>query len=246
MLAGVTGKHIARAGRLGSGPALGPLAPVSDWAAEAMNTIETPLFPLRSVFFPGGQLTLRIFEPRYLDMVQRCHARGESFGIVALTSGDEVRRREGEGFQAEAFHDIGTLARIEHFEHAQAGLINIRIRGTQRFRVPGPRCLSHGLWVGQVELWPDDIAVPVPDDLRQAAQQLQDLLAGWKARGPADDLPVQPPYRWDDAGWLANRWAELLPMPVAARQRLMAMDNPLLRLELVVDRLDAITRSANR
>ena len=156
-----------------------------------------------------------------------------------------VRRREGEGFQAEAFHDIGTLARIEHFEHAQAGLIQIRALGTQRFKVLGSRCLSHGLWVGRLELLPDDIAVPVPDDLRQAAQQLQDLLAGWKARG-ADDLTVQPPYQWDDAGWLANRWAELLPMPVDARQRLMAMDNPLLRLELVVDRLDALTRSANR
>jgi Lon protease-like protein len=211
-----------------------------------MQDIETPLFPLRSVFFPGSHLSLRIFEPRYLDMVQRCQARGEPFGIVALTSGDEVRRREGEGFQAEAFHDIGTLARIEHFEHAQSGLIQIRTRGTQRFSVQGPRCLSHGLWVGQLALLPDDVAVPVPDDLRQAAKQLQDLLAGWTARAPAEDLPLQPPYRWDDAGWLANRWAELLPMPVEARQRLMMMDNPLLRLELVVDRLDALTRSANR
>jgi len=211
-----------------------------------MTATETPLFPLRSVFFPGGHLALRIFEPRYLDMVQRCHACGEPFGIVALTSGEEVRRREGEGFRTEAFHDVGTLARIEDFEHAQAGLINIRICGTQRFRVQGSRNLSHGLWVGRLELLAGDVAVPVPDDLRQAAQQLQDLLAGWKARGAADDLPVQPPYQWDDAGWLANRWAELLPMPVEARQRLMVMDNPLLRLELIVDRLDALTRSANR
>ncbi len=210
-----------------------------------MAETETPLFPLRSVFFPGGHLALRIFEPRYLDMVQRCHARGEPFGIVALTSGEEVRRREGEGFQTEAFHGVGTLARIEHFEHAQAGLISIRTRGTQRFKVVGPRCLSHGLWVGQLELLPDDQAVQVPDDLRQAGKQLQDLLAGWTARAATEDLPLQPPYQWDDAGWLANRWAELLPMPVQARQRLMAMDNPLLRLELIVDRLDALTRSAN-
>ncbi|RYH04863.1 MAG: hypothetical protein EON57_08885 [Alphaproteobacteria bacterium] len=124
-----------------------------------MAQTETPLFPLRSVFFPGGHLSLRIFEPRYLDMVQRCHARGEPFGIVALTSGDEVRRREGEGFQAEAFHDVGTLARIEHFEHAQAGLIGIRTRGAQRFKVSRPRCLSHGLWVGQLELLADPQAI---------------------------------------------------------------------------------------
>lgn len=206
---------------------------------------ETPLFPLRSVLFPGGHLPLRIFEPRYLDMVQRCHARGEPFGVVALTAGDEVRRREGEGFQAEAFHDIGTLARIEHFDPAQPGLIHIRARGTQRFRVREPRCLSHGLWVAALELLPDDAVVAVPEDLGSAAQQLQQLLAGWAERGAAEELPVQPPYGWSDAGWLANRWAELLPMPTAERQRLMALDNPLLRLELVVDRLDTITRSAS-
>jgi len=201
---------------------------------------ETPLFPLRSVLFPGGYLPLRIFEPRYLDMVQRCHARGEPFGVVALTDGDEVRQRDGEGFRREAFHGVGTLARIGHFDQPQAGLIQIRTRGRQRFKVLESRCLSHGLWVGKLELLPDDLAVKVPDDLRPAARQLRDLLAGWAERTAPEDLPIQPPHAWDDAGWLANRWAELLPMPPAERQRLMAMDNPLLRLELVVDRLDAL------
>lgn len=211
-----------------------------------MDSTETPLFPLRSVLFPDGHLPLRIFEPRYLDMVQRCHAQGEPFGVVTLSAGEEVRQRDGEGFKAEAFHDIGTLARITHFKREQPGLIEIRTLGAQRFRVLERRCLSHGLWVGHLELLPDDSTVAVPEDLRLSARQLQELLAGWQARGQARDLPVQPPYRWEDAGWLSNRWAELLPMPLPERQRLMAMDNPLLRLELVVDRLDTLTRSANR
>ena len=207
---------------------------------------EIPLFPLRSVLFPGGYLPLRLFEPRYLDMAQRCQAQGLAFGVVALTEGQEVRQREGEGFKRETFHDIGPLARIEHFEHDQPGLIHIRTRGTQRFRLQSSRCLSHGLWVGKLALLPDDAdGIPVPDDLRLAARQLQALLAGWRERAAAEDLPMQPPYQWDDAGWLANRWAELLPMPLADRQRLMEMDNPLLRLELVVDRLDAISGSAS-
>lgn len=201
---------------------------------------ETPLFPLGSVLFPGGHLPLRIFEPRYLDMIQRCHAQGQPFGVVALTEGQEVRQRDGDGFRREAFHGVGTLARIEHFEPAQPGLFEIRARGTQRFRLRSSRCLSHGLWVGALDLLPDDTTVPVPADLAPAAQQLQTLLAEWRERLAAHELPIQPPYRWDDAGWLANRWAELLPMPLADRQRLMAMDNPLLRLELVVDRLDAL------
>jgi uncharacterized protein len=211
-----------------------------------MDAVETPLFPLRSVLFPDGHLPLRIFEPRYLDMVQRCHAQGEAFGVVTLSEGEEVRQREGEGFKAEAFHAVGTLARITQFKREQPGLIEIRTLGAQRFRVLERRCLSHGLWVGKLELLPDDATVTVPEDLSLCARQLQELLAGWQARGQAIDLPVQPPYRWQDAGWLSNRWAELLPMPLPERQRLMSMDNPLLRLELVVDRLDTLTRSASR
>lgn len=201
---------------------------------------ETPLFPLRSVLFPGGHLPLQIFEPRYLDMVQRCHAEGRPFGVVALTEGREVRQREGDGFQREAFHSVGTLARIDTLTQLQPGLLRISTRGTQRFRLLSARCLSHGLWVGRLELLPDDPAVAVPDDLRQARRPLQDLLAGWAEQAAAEDLPIQPPHAWDDAGWLANRWAELLPMPIEERQRLMVLDNPLLRLELVVDRLDSL------
>ncbi|MFG6415409.1 LON peptidase substrate-binding domain-containing protein [Roseateles sp. DC23W] len=201
---------------------------------------ETPLFPLGSVLFPGGHLPLRIFEPRYLDMIQRCHAQGQPFGVVTLTEGQEVRQRDGEGFRREAFHAVGTLARIEHVEPVQPGLFEIRARGAQRFRLRSSRCLSHGLRVGEADLLPDDAAVAVPADLAPAAQRLQALLAQWRERLAAHELPIQPPCRWDDAGWLANRWAELLPMPLADRQRLMAMDNPLLRLELVVDRLDAL------
>lgn len=207
---------------------------------------EIPLFPLRTVLFPGGWLPLRIFEPRYLDMVQRCHAQGLAFGVVALTEGQEVRQREGEGFRREAFHDVGTLAVIEHFEHEQPALIHIRTRGTRRFRLRSSRCLSHGLWVGEPELLPEDASVPVPEDLRSAARQLQQLLGSWREGAGPQELPVQPPHAWDDAGWLANRWAELLPMPLEDRQRLMVMDNPLLRLELVVDRLDVLSGSATR
>lgn len=205
------------------------------------TAIETPLFPLRSVLFPGDPLPLRIFEPRYLDMVQRCHARREPFGVVTLREGEEVRRREGAGFQREVFHDIGTLASIEQFDAGQPGLIHIRTVGRQRFRLLSRRCLSHGLWVGEIEPLPDDADVPVPDDLRLASRQLQDVLASLSGRAAPEDLPVQPPYRWEDAGWLANRWAGLLPMSLDERHRLMALDNPLLRLELVVDRLDALS-----
>jgi Lon protease-like protein len=203
-----------------------------------------PLFPLQSVLFPGGHLPLRIFEPRYLDLIARCHENGEPFGVVSLIEGSEVRTRDPEAsdgaFQREAFHMIGTLAHITAFERPQPGLMTIRCRGGQRFRLSQSECLPHGLWMGEGELLPEDAAVPVPPDLASAAKLLQGLLHTMEQGAANADIPLQAPYRWNDSGWLANRWSELLPLEAGERQRLMQLDNPLLRLELVADQLERL------
>ncbi|MBV8379333.1 MAG: LON peptidase substrate-binding domain-containing protein [Paucibacter sp.] len=198
------------------------------------------LFPLQSVLFPGGWLRLRVFEPRYLDLMRRCEAQGLPFGVVGLVEGSEVRERDGEGFRRERFHDIGTLAELVRIERPQAGLLNICARGTRRFRLLSSECLSHGLWVGQAEMLAADPRVSLPGEFGAVAQLLRSLLHRLETGAAAADVPIQPPYDWDDCGWLANRWCELLPLPDAERQHLMALDNPLLRLELVADQLDVL------
>ncbi len=204
-----------------------------------------PLFPLGTVLFPGGQLPLQIFEVRYLDMVRRCQREGTPFGVVSLTAGQEVQQRdrtEGEGFQTEQFAAMGTLAHITELQQPQPGLLRIACRGGQRFQVRQSEKLKHGLWMAEVALLPDDLPVPVPAELSGIAQALQQLdqrlqqeQAGqWRAlaeQGPQDPC-------WQDAGWVANRWAELLPLPPASKLRLLALDNPLLRLELMGDALE--------
>lgn len=201
---------------------------------------ELPLFPLRQLLFPEGYLPLRIFEPRYLAMVQRCFAAGQPFGVVARAEGDEAIAPDS--VPTEPFRSTGTLARIESLDRVQPGLLYTRARGGQRFRVLGARAQADGLWLGRVELLSEDAGVPVPDDLQPAVQGLQGLLAAWTSELSPAELPIQPPLRWDDAGWVANRWAELLPLPAEERYRLMTLDNPLLRLELVSDRLDGLAR----
>lgn len=205
---------------------------------------DLPLFPLGTVLFPGGYLPLQIFEVRYLDMVKRCHAQRSPFGIVCLTQGNEVRRRDseapsGDGFAVEVFETVGTLARIDQLDTPNPGLMVIQCRGTQRFRATRTQQLKHGLWTADVELLADDPVVPIPDYLQMAADALQAVLDTLKSR--TDDpsqLPLQAPYHFEDCGWVANRWCELLPMPLAQKQNLMALDNPLLRLELVSDLLE--------
>ena len=138
-----------------------------------------PLFPLRNVLFPGGYLPLRIFEVRYLDMIGRSHKAGTPFGVVCLTHGAEVNsapvagRPSGDGYANEEFHLEGTLAQINRLERPNPGLMMIRCTGAQRFRVCSSEKLKHGLWMAEVELLPDDVAVPVPADLENSAFALQ-------------------------------------------------------------------------
>ena len=204
-----------------------------------------PLFPLQSVLFPGGYLQLQIFEVRYLDMIANCHKTDSPFGVVSLLEGGEVRRRDpssvaGEGFARERFNLIGTLAHIDSLEVLRPGLLKLRCVGGQRFRVSRSEQSSYGLWSGQIDLLEPDATVCLPGDLRPAADLLQTLLHNLEQGAAALDLPLQPPYHWDDCAWVANRWSELLPLPADERQRLMQLENPLLRLELVADQLDRI------
>ena len=216
---------------------------------------QLPLFPLQTVLFPGGRLPLRIFEVRYLDMIGRCHRNGEPFGVVCLSEGSEVRRpaagsrgaASGDGFAREAFFPVGTLAQITHLERPQPGLMMIECIGAQRFRVRRSEHRQFGLWVGEVELFDDEPALPVPDDLAFTRQAIQDVVRNVERSGESGvELPLRPPYRWEDCGWLANRWCELLPLPAAQKQNLMALDSPVLRLELVADVLAQMGVSAPR
>jgi uncharacterized protein len=211
--------------------------------AEQLSEFSLPLFPLGTVLFPGGYLPLQIFEVRYLDMIKKCHRSSSPFGVVTLTKGAEVQR-PGEGssprepFSNESFMPEGTLAVIDEFSSPQPGLLRIRCTGTTRFRLKSFDRLGTGLWFGSATPLPDDLAVEVPADLQNVARALERLIERLQAQSvPADQMPIQTPYRLQDCAWVANRWCELLPMPVTQKNRLMALENALLRLELVSDML---------
>ena len=187
------------------------------------STTTLPLFPLQTVLFPGGQLSLQIFEVRYLHMVRACHQAGTPFGVVCLTSGSEIQKA---GSATEQLHTVGTLARIDHLETVQAGLLRIQCTGTQRFRSTQAHQQPNGLWVAEVLLLPNDQPTPLPEDLQACAESLAEFI-----EPPRGDLDLT----LADCGWVANRWCELLPLAPQIKQQLMALDNPLLRLELVND-----------
>lgn len=209
------------------------IAAATGTAVPATLTLQSlPLFPLSTVLFPDGLLSLRVFEVRYLDMIAKCRKAGAPFGVVSLTQGSEVRQPGS----TEAFSQVGTLATIQELETPQAGLMLVRALGAQRFRITASDQLKHGLWVADVERLPADVAVAIPEDLKPVSDALQRLIQSLEMRsGTAAPMPLAPPWKLDDCGWVANRWCELLPLPVELKQRLMELDNPLVRLELVSD-----------
>ncbi|GGY10122.1 peptidase S16 [Massilia dura] len=193
-----------------------------------------PLFPLNTVLFPDGRLGLQVFEVRYLDMIKKCIAGDEEFGVVVLAQGDEVRKPG----QQEAIATIGTLARIVDWTAPLPGLMHVTCLGTRRFRIASAEQLKHGLWMADIECMPDDMAVPVPGEQQDVANALGTLIRSLQQRGVSESqMPMGLPYRLDESGWVANRWCELLELDLPQKQLLLAQDNPVLRLELVQDAL---------
>ena len=180
--------------------------------------IELPLFPLSSVLFPGGQLQLRIFEPRYLDLVRECTRHGTGFGVCLILEGYEA------GAPAVPAA-IGTIARISDFHSGEDGLLGITAEGGSRFRVARSRVRSDGLVRGDAEIWPvePELAVPVEFALLQSILErlIETMAPHWRH---------EPRSSYDDASWLGFRLTELLPLDKAEQQHMLELTDPLLRL----------------
>ena len=197
-----------------------------------MNKSLLPLFPLNVVLFPGGLLPLRIFEPRYLDMVTNCVKTGATFGVVSVDANAESVEA---GNELE-FSTVGTMARIISFDVVQTGLMLISCVGQSRFRVSSASQQQDGLWIGQIDPVADDVPLALPSDLQFTSGSLQNLITALEKQGVSQaEMPLLKPYHFDDCGWVANRWCELLNIPLKQKQTLLELDSPLVRLELVND-----------
>ena len=184
--------------------------------------MEIPLFPLNTVLFPGGRLPLRIFEQRYLDMAAACMKDELLFGICLIATGEEA------GSIAEP-HLVGTLARIVDWEMEQLGLLQVTARGEQRFRIIGKAVGPINLLQAEVELIDDVGPLPVPHE----RQRLLRRIAG--EMGPAQ---IPEPHRYDDAEWVGYRITEILPVHNLAKQKLLELEDPISRLEILEKYLD--------
>jgi Lon protease-like protein len=178
-----------------------------------------PLFPLKTVLVPGASLALRVFEPRYLDLVRECGRNASTFGVCLLLEGEEA------GIAASTAA-VGTEAAIEDFGTGDGGLLALHVRGRRRFQARRTRGRDNGLVVATVD-WRD---VDVDDELRpehavlgQVLRHILEQVGGEHAQAAATRL--------DDAAWVGWRLVELLPLSDRQRQALLQQDDPHERLD---------------
>ncbi|KVU71937.1 ATP-dependent protease [Burkholderia ubonensis] len=200
--------------------------------------LDLPLFPLHTVLFPGGLLPLKVFEARYLDMSRACLRDNAPFGVCLLKSGPEVAQ-EGAVSVPET---IGCMARIVECDTGEFGMLFLQAIGTQRFELLSYRIEANGLLVGIAEPLPDDIPLEGEQALAQfgaCAEVLERIIDALKQKNEPDKLPFCEPFRLDDPSWVSNRLAELLPLDLRARQKLMEFPD-------VGARIDAVHHVLNR
>lgn len=189
------------------------------------DTLDIPLFPLRTVLFPGGVQPLKVFEQRYLDMAAACMKGSRPFGICLIESGSET------GAAAQP-HTVGTLAEIASCDMEQLGILLLTARGGRRFRILSQQVAADQLLTATVSLLPETPACPVPPERQRLLPLLRKILGDLGA----DRVPL--PHNLDDAEWVGFRIAEVLPIQNLAKQKLLELEDPLIRLEILEKYLD--------
>jgi uncharacterized protein len=178
---------------------------------------EIALFPLRTVLFPGGPLPLRIFEPRYTDMVRKSLREATVFGVVLIDGGTETGA-------VTATTSVGTSARIADFNALPDGLLGITCFGLRKFKLGSRRVQSDGLNLGEVEWLPAEEEVELPAEYRHLGQLLRKVLP------ELGNFYESVTKRFDDAAWVGYRLAEILPLSLSDKQFCLELNDPLARL----------------
>lgn len=198
----------------------GRRSPATRMAGMAPDLQDLPIFPLNTVLFPGGVLPLRVFEARYMDMTRDCLKSERPFGVCLIRTGKEV------GAPAEP-ETVGCLAHITSWDMEQLGLLQLRTRGGQRFRILGSSVAAQALRRAHIELIPHEEDAAMPEQFGALADLVRMVVADNGAAAFAE------PHEFESASWVGYRLSEILKVPLAAKQKLLELDGALPRLEIL-------------
>ncbi len=187
---------------------------------------EIAIFPLNVVVFPEGELPLRLFEPRYLDMVKRCMRKDIGFGICLISKGNEA------GVPAE-INLFGTYVRIIDWEQLPGGLLGITVKGEKRFRIESSWLQDDNLRIADITYLDEDDDI-IPENYQGFSELLKQIAERYELEIADEE------ERFEKATWVSERLAEILPFELSMKQTLLEMDKPLQRFDLMQALLEKV------
>ena len=192
---------------------------------------DLPIFPLRTILFPDSKLPLRIFEPRYIDMVSRSMREDSEFGIILSRESTDPKMFET--------YDTGTLAKIIDWDQGGDGLLGISTLGTQKFRLKELNKQEDGLNIGSIERIEKEGDYKPLKEFTHLVELLQAIL---------DDVNIydDDEKRFDSASWISYRFAEILPLRIEDKQKCLEIDDPIIRLNFLEPLIKMIRESSQQ
>ncbi len=183
--------------------------------------MEIPLFPLSSIVLPGGKLPLRLFEPRYINMVKNCFKTGSGFGVCLIKDGRDA------GTPATPYPQ-GTLVTIVDFDQGPDGLLHITAEGTQEFTLHTYAANEENLLIGEVELHNINEPIAMDSRYKDLSQKLAIILQYVEPNITYEQKQLDSP------DWICNRMLELLPLSAPSKYELLQLSTNHARLEALL------------
>ncbi len=184
------------------------------------------------MLFPGGELRLRIFETRYIDMIRLCTREQRPFGVCLYLDAD------GETPAQPAA--LGTTTKIVDFYTLADGMLGLTCIGGQRFHVERTKVRDNGLIVAEVEFIDDDVDAAVEPEHSLLVHLLERILE--QVGGPHAKAPRA---HFDQAQWISCRLAELLPFEMPAQQHLLQAPTAYARMQRIIDLLPSLDQAGD-
>lgn len=156
-------------------------------------------------------------------MVRECCANGTRFAACLL----DPRQKAN---QHMTHMRVGTLAEITDFSTLDDGLLGITTTGRQRYLIDTTRMRDNGLMIAEVNVFEPAAPINVPEEFSVLA-----MVCGRFMEQLGDRYPDFEPADLDNAEWVGFRMAELLPYDMEEKQVLLQIDDPLERLQLILN-----------
>lgn len=203
-----------------------------------METI--PLFPLNSILFPKGRISLQIFESRYVDMIRQCMKDQCGFGVVLIEKGNEVASLG----QKLDIHRVGTYCGVVDWNQLPSGLLGVTVEGQMTFKIVESWREDNDLCKAEVVFRDADSIESDPVDVGEQFKEYVELLQGLSKHPAIEELKLD--IRFENLREIAWRLSELLPISNREKQSLLELTDPFDRLEQIELYVSAMNQLENK